>query len=123
MTIPDQLAPPGQGPVELPPEAGDLAAPRFEPDDSWLRHADDAQKKAAIWRWFATHFEDPREAVPHGPQGGFLFGDDEPVKADQTLQARFGRLVAPDVLKAVQDAIRAQAGNEWAHRRLDKSGA
>lgn len=123
MAIPDKLAPPGQGPVELPRESGNVEEPRFEPDDAWLRGADDSLQKAAIWRWFATHFEDPREAVPHDDEGGFLFGDDEPVKADRALHERFGDLVEPEVLQAVQEAICAEVGNDWAHRRLDKSGA
>lgn len=123
MAIPDLIAPPGEGPVELPAAAGDLTAPRFEPDEAWLREADLALQKAALWRWFATHFEDPRQAVPHDDAGNFLYGDDEPVQADQALQQRFGGQVDDAVLKAVHDALCAEVGNDWAHRRLDKAGA
>lgn len=116
MAIPDKLSPPGEGPVELPRAAGGIDEPRFEPDEQWLRGADDSLKKAAIWRWFATHYEDPREAVPHDADGRFLYDDGEPVKADQALSERFGGLVSPEVLRAVQDAICSEVGNDWVHK-------
>jgi hypothetical protein len=123
MTISEKLAPAGQGPVELPQAAGSVDAPRFEPDDSWLRSADDSLKKAAIWRWFATHFEDPRGAVPNDGEGHFLYDEGEPVQADQVLAERFGTLVPAPVLAAVRDAICSEVGNDWVHRRMDKTGA
>lgn len=123
MAIPDKLSPPAEGPVELPRAAGNVDEPRFEPDEQWLRDADDSLKKAAIWRWFATHFEDPRDAVPNDGQGHFLYDDGEPVKADRALAERFGDIVPADVLEAVQDAICSEVGNDWVHKRMDKTGA
>jgi hypothetical protein len=123
MSISDKLTPPGQGPAELPRAAGSIDEPRFEPDDQWLREADDGLKKAAIWRWFATHFDDPRGAVPNDGAGHFLYDDGEPVKADRALAERFGNVVPADVLQAVQDAICSEVGNDWVHKRMDKTGA
>lgn len=123
MAVPDKLSPTGEGPVELPKQAGSIDAPHFEPANQWLREADDSLKKAAIWRWFATHYEDPRDAVPHDAEGHYLYDDGEPVKADQALAERFGGLVAPEVLKAVHDAICSEVGNDWVHKRMDKTGS
>jgi hypothetical protein len=122
-TVSDKLTPSGKGPLELPKEAGSIDAPRFEPDDGWLREADDGLKKAAIWRWFATHYEDPRGAVPHDSEGHYLYDEGEPVKADQALRERFGAVVPANVLQAVHDAICSEVGNDWVHRRMDKTGS
>ena len=45
--------------LTLPPEAGDVNAPRFQPNDAWLRQAPPDQQKTAMWRWFATRYEEP----------------------------------------------------------------
>lgn len=122
MSIPDRLWP--AGPVDLPPEAGDAAASRFEPDENWLRQAPPELQQAVLWRWFASRFDDPRDAVPHQENSGdFMWGDDEPVIADQVLSERFAALVPHAVIQAVVSAIRDEVGNEWAIKRLDKAGA
>lgn len=121
MNIPDRLWP--AGPVDLPPEAGNLTASRYEPDDNWLRQANAEYQKAALWRWFATHLEDPRDAVPHSTgSDDYLWGDDEPVLADQALNKRFASVVPPAVVREVLGAIQSEVGNEWANKRLDKAG-
>jgi cbb3-type cytochrome oxidase cytochrome c subunit len=110
--------------VDLPAEAGNFTEARYEPNEQWLQQAGAEFQKAALWRWFATHLEDPRDAVPHSEQDDdYLWGDDEPVLADQALNERFGSLVPTAVLREVLTAIRSEVGNEWAHKRLDKAGA
>ena len=52
---------------ELPLEAGDVNAPRFEPNDEWLRGASPQLQKIAMWRWFATRFEDPEDPETAAP--------------------------------------------------------
>jgi len=121
MNITDRLWP--EGSVDLPPESGDINASRYEPDEQWLRQASAEFQKAALWRWFATHLEDPRTAVPHDPDcREFLWGENEPVLADQALEDRFGTLVPSSVVKDVLAAIHSEVGNEWANKRLDKVG-
>lgn len=122
MSVTDRLWP--NGPLDLPPEAGNLTAARYEPDEQWLQQANAELQKAALWRWFATHLEDPRDAVPHSEDDDdYLWGDDEPVLADRALNERFGSLVPTAVVGEVLSAIRREVGNEWAHKRLDKAGA
>ncbi len=121
MSVTDRLWP--NGPVDLPPEAGNLTESKFEPDDQWIQQADAEHQKAALWRWFATHFENPRDAVPHSENGDdYLWGDGEPVQADQALKERFGSLVPEAVVNEVLSALQSEVGNEWAHKRIDKVG-
>jgi len=108
--------------INLPPEAGDVNAPRFEPDETWLRGASPDQQKTAMWRWFATRYEDPDTAVPHDDDGGYVFTDGGPFLADEVLHERFDGCVPPAVVEALVKSVQQQVGNEWALRRLDKSG-
>ena len=108
--------------IVLPAEAGDVNAPRFEPRDDWLRQAAPDQQKTAMWRWFATRFEDPETAVPHDEQGGYVFTDGGPWLADEVLHERFDRCVPADVVQSLVQRVRERVGNEWARRRLDESG-
>lgn len=104
----------------LPPEAGDINAPRFEPDDRWLKAASAAEQKAAVWHWFATHYESPVSARPHGGAGDFLYEEGEPFFVAQLLETRFALSVPAEVLAELTERIRAEAGDEWVWKDLDK---
>lgn len=107
--------------IDLPPEAGDVNQPRFEPHDDWLRTADAASQKTAMWRWFATRYEELETSTPHDAEGNYFFGRKEaPVRADEVLQERFGTLVPTEVLAQLVSGLQAKAGNEWAKVELDK---
>lgn len=108
--------------IDLPPEAGDPSAARFEPDDDWLRRAAPAEQKTAMWRWFATHYEDPTEATPHDDAGNFLWTDGGPFHADEVLHARFHASVPAEVLAEFVASVQREGGNDWALMPLDKSG-
>ncbi|MDM0032159.1 hypothetical protein QTI33_08420 [Variovorax sp. J22P271] len=76
---------------ELPPEAGDTTQPRFEPDEQWLRSAAPELQKTAIWRWFATRYEEIDAATPRDAYGNYFLGvKDAPVRVDAVLIGRFG---------------------------------
>jgi hypothetical protein len=107
--------------IDLPPAAGDVNQPRFEPHDDWVRTADAASQKTAMWRWFATRYEELETSTPHDQDGNYFFGRKEPpVKADEVLQERFGAVVSPEVLAQLVRGIQSKAGNEWAKVELDK---
>ena len=111
--------------VPLPPEAGDMDAPHFEPDDEWLRRAGPPEQKAAMWRWFATHYEDPGDpetAAPHDAEGCRVYDDEGPFHADEVLHGRFDHCVPPAVVDELVQRVRQQAGNEWARRGMDEFG-
>jgi len=108
--------------ITLPPEAGDVNAPRFEPNDDWLRQAPPEHQKTAMWRWFATRFEDPETAVPHDEQGGYVFVDGGPWHADEVLHERFDAFVPEDVVESLVQRVQEEVGNDWAKRQLDESG-
>jgi hypothetical protein len=55
--------------IDLPPEAGDVTQPRFEPVEAWLRSAEPAAQKTAMWRWFATRYEELGPSTPHDTAG------------------------------------------------------
>lgn len=120
MTVSERLA--EDGLVDLPPEAGNIDAPKFDPDEAWLRATSPELQKAALWRWFATRHDDPELTVPHDGAGNYEFGDGEPVLADTTLQARFKGLVPDAVIDEVISAVQREVGNEWVCKRMDKAG-
>ena len=106
--------------IDLPPEAGDPASPRFEPNQEWLRNASPVEQKTAMWRWFATHYADPTETVPHDDEGNFLYTDGGPYDARALLSKRFGACVPSEVLDTFIESVEAEAGREWALKGLDK---
>ncbi len=109
--------------IDLPPAAGDLTQPRFEPVDDWLRQASAVEQKTAMWRWFATRFEEMETTTPNDGDGNYLIGEKKPVKADKVLAERFDGLVPAPVLQALVDAVKARVGNRWAVMPLDKLGS
>lgn len=109
--------------ISLPPESGDVNAPRFEPDDDWLRAAPRDQQMMAMWRWFATRYEDPHTAVPHDEQGGYVFTEGGPWLADEVLHERFDAFVPEAVVESLVQRVQQEVGNEWAKRRIEESGA
>jgi hypothetical protein len=109
--------------ITLPPEAGDVDAPRFEPDDDWLRGAPADQQKTAMWHWFATRFEDPNAAVPNDPEGNFLFTEGRgPCYVDETLHERFDAFVPEGVVQELVQRLQQEVGNEWAKKRIEDAG-
>lgn len=108
--------------IDLPAEAGDPASARFEPHDDWLRRAAPLEQKGAMWRWFATHYDEPAESMPHDEAGNYLYTDGGPFSADIVLRERFGACVADDVLSDFIARVEAEGGAEWALKALDKEG-
>jgi hypothetical protein len=107
--------------IDLPPEAGDANQPWFEPIDDWLRSAPRAAQKTAMWRWFATRYEELESSTPHDPDGTYFFGTKEPpAKADEVLRSRFAHLVPRDVLDELITGLQSRAGNLWSEVELDK---
>jgi hypothetical protein len=121
MTVSERLS--SEGLVDLPPEAGNIDAPKFDPDEAWLKEAGPELQKAAMWRWFATRYENPETAVPHDDEGNYLYGEGEPILADRSLHERFDPLVPRAVVEEVVAAVQREIGNEWACKRMDKAGA
>lgn len=110
------------GIVTLPREAGNVDAPVFEVNDDWLQGAAPAQQQAAMWRRFATRYEEPQLAAPPDGQGGFLYTTGGPYQADQVLHRRFDGKVPPEVIDELVALLRSEVGNEWAPKPMDRSG-
>ena len=108
--------------IYLPQEAGDVNKPRFDPDHAWLETAEPTLQKAAMWRWFSTHYEDPETATPHDEGGTYLFLDGGPYLADKVIPERFEGLVPDNVIRDLVRSVQSEAGNEWAARQLDRFG-
>ena len=120
MTETDQLTD-GQL-IDLPPEAGDIYRPRFEPDEDWLQQASTLQQKTAMWRWLATHYEEPRVATPHDADGNYLFLDGGPFHTRALLEERFEGLVPSTVIQELIASVHSEVGEHWAERPLDRFG-
>lgn len=106
---------------ELPPEAGDTTQPRFEVKDEWLRTAEPPLQKTAVWRWFATRYEEMEPSTPHDSEGNFFLGvKDPPVSLDAVLRERFGDVVPHDVLDSLISDVQRRAGDQWVKMDLDK---
>lgn len=107
--------------VDLPPEAGDVTQPFFEPVDDWLSTAQPIQQKTAVWRWFATRYEELESSTPHDADGNYFFGaKEQPVQADEVLRQRFGTVVPDEVLGSLISTLQSKAGNLWAKVDPDK---
>lgn len=120
MTVADRLT---EGRlVPLPADAGDIDAPRFEPNERWLRTAPPRLQKLAMWRWFATRYADPETTVPHDDDGNYCFTDGGPFLADHVLRERFEGCVSPEIIDDLALEVQAEVGNEWALKKADGFG-
>lgn len=120
MPVPDRIA---QGrTVVLPPMAGDVNAVRFEPNVEWLREAPREEQQTAMWRWFATRYDDPKFATPHDDDGDYLYTDGGPYLADRVLHEQFDGVVPEPVIDELVHDIQDEVGNEWALKTVDKFG-
>jgi hypothetical protein len=107
--------------IDLPPEAGDVYKPRFEPDNTWLAGASRVQQKTAMWRWLATNYEEPDVATPHDADG-YLFLDGGPFFTSTLLKDRFEGLVPDEIISEMICSVQAEVGDEWAAKPLDRFG-
>lgn len=107
--------------IDLPPEAGDVYRPRFEPDDEWLGSASRLEQKTAMWRWLATNYEEPDIATPHD-EDGYLFLDGGPFLTESLLLERFEGVVPKEVISELAGSVKAVGCEEWASKPLDRFG-
>ena len=101
--------------LTLPPEAGDVNAPRFEPNPDWLRSASAVEQKTAMWRWFATRYEELDADAPRDERSGAVL-------ADRVLHDRFDACVPREVVDQLVHSLQAEAGNERLRERHVESG-
>ncbi|AKJ30276.1 hypothetical protein AAW51_3585 [Caldimonas brevitalea] len=106
--------------MSLPPEAGDINSPVFELNEEWLRGAEPTLQKAAMWRWFATRYEDPELTTPHDTEGNYLYTEGGPYMADEVLHQHFDTLVPTEVVDELVEHVKSEVGNEWAPKQMDK---
>lgn len=115
-TTSQALSPEG---YDLPPEAGDINDPRFDPVDDWLRGAAPELQRRAMRRWFALRYKDPKVATPHDGEGAYLYVDGGPFRPQPVLEQRFGGLVDGAVIAELAGQLRGEVGDEWAPRNDD----
>lgn len=101
----------------LPPEAfseWDVDGP-FDPQDHWLKTADDEDQKTAMREWFLARFCDPAVETPYnGREGGYLFIHGGPYDPADELPERFSRIVDDDLIQEVIDELHSDVGDQWA---------
>lgn len=104
---------------ELPPEAGDIDAPRFQPEDGWLRGAPRELQLRAMRRWFEARYVDPVHTTPHDDKGEYLFLGEGPCRPATELEKRFRGVVDDPVIEELVQALRSEVGDAWAPRAND----
>lgn len=103
----------------LPPEAGDINAPRFDPDDDWLRGTTPELQTRAMRRWFESRYVNPVYTTPHDPEGEYLYTDGGPCHPRQVLDERFAGVVGAELIDALAQVLRREVGDDWAPRSND----
>ncbi|MDB5894865.1 MAG: hypothetical protein JWQ88_2396 [Rhodoferax sp.] len=106
--------------IDLPAAAGDVTQPRFEPMDDWLRTASPVEQKTAMWRWFATRYEEMETSTPHDQEGEYLVGENKLVQVADVMAERFAPLVPETVLQQLVAGITTRGGPTWSFMPLDK---
>lgn len=101
---------------ELPPQAGNLFARQFDPDDSWLKTAPKELQIEAMRSWFYARYQDPANDTPYnGREGGYLFIHGGPYDPNEVIQERFSEMVEDDVMEELIDELHGEAGGDrWA---------
>ncbi|MFA7944051.1 hypothetical protein ACEK06_16490 [Pseudomonas brenneri] len=101
---------------ELPPEAGDTSAWRFEPDNTWLATAPRELQIEAMRTWFYARYQDPAQDTPYnGREGGYLFIHGGPHDPNDVIQERFDAIVEFDIMEELIDELhQGDGGYEWA---------
>lgn len=102
----------------LPPKAwgnvADVDGP-FDPDDFWIKNADEGDQRIAMREWFTARYCDPAHNTPYNSrEGGYLFVNGGPYDPSDELHTRFGRLVPGDVIQEVADELVMEVGDQWA---------
>ncbi len=107
----------------LPPEAmGNTfdVEGSFDPNDHWLRTAEEEHQLIAMRAWFHARYCDPAHETPYnGREGGYLFVDGGPYNPSEELQERFGGIVDDNLIEQVVDEMLNEVGDQWAPVRRD----
>ncbi len=102
----------------LPPEAmGNLfdVEGQFDPNDHWLRTADEKHQLIAMRAWFHARYCDPAHETPYnGSEGGYLFVDGGPYNPSTELHGRFGDIVDDSLIEKVVDEMVEEVSDQWA---------
>jgi hypothetical protein len=99
---------------ELPPEAGDLGAHPFDPNDQWLKGAPKDIQIEAMRQWFYARFEDPAECTPYDSgEGGYQFIHGGPCDPNDEIQERFSAVIEYEVMEELIDELHQECGDQW----------
>lgn len=100
---------------ELPEEAGDPNAMKFDPDNKWLNGASRELQIEAMRQWFLSRYQDPANDTPYnGREGGYLFIHGGPYDPADEIPHRFIGVVEEDVIDELVDDLISEFGDEWA---------
>ena len=101
--------------LDLPPEAGNIDEPLFDPVDDWIRVAQEEFQIEAMRQWFYARYEDPAQQTPYSSEeGGYIFVYGGPYDPNDVIQERFSHVVPYEVMGKLIDELWQEVGNEWA---------
>lgn len=87
----------------------------FDPEDTWLRTANEEEKRTAMREWFYARYCDPAHDTPYnGREGGYLFVNGGPYDPADVMQDRFSGIVEDDLIDELVDEFVMEVGDEWA---------
>lgn len=107
--------------ADLPPDAFVNGGGPSDPDDSWLKTAEEKHQIAAMRAWFTARYCDPAYETPYnGREGGYLYINGGPYDPADELDERFGGVVPDEVIQRLVDDLYWQVGHDWAPLRYGR---
>lgn len=101
--------------VDLPPEAGNVGDHLFDPDDEWIKGAQEEHQIEAMRQWFYARYEDPANQTPYSSEeGGYMFIWGGPYDPNDVIQERFSEVVEFEVMEKLIRDLWINVGDEWA---------
>jgi hypothetical protein len=102
-------------PVDLPPDAGTEGRKGFEPNDEWVKSAEQEIQREVLRRWFLTRYWDPANDTPYDSgEGGYIYIWGGPYEAGDELHGRFCGVVPEEVIDEVVEDLQRDGIYDWA---------
>ena len=103
----------------LPLEAGTDTPKGFEPNDEWLKSADEDMQVEGMRQWFRTRYCDPAMETPYS-EGEYIYIHGGPYEAADQLHDRFGDIFDEDTIQKAVAEVESEGVHDWAPIHTDE---